>query len=89
MANREPKSEDDDFTSVSAMADRLKLKGKDRTKYIHDHMTGFGYRMVPSYVRADDDDDDDGGGGRFFGGRSRSSSRNRRSGDDDDDAYPF
>jgi hypothetical protein len=87
MASRNDKSEDDDYASVSAMADRLKLKGKDRTKYIHDHMTGFGYRMVPSYVRADDDDDDD-NGGRFFG-RSRSSSRSRRSADDEDDSYPF
>ena len=86
MPRNDDKSEDDDYASVSRMADRLKLKGRERSKYIHDHMTGFGYRMVPSYVRDDDDDRD--AGGRFFGG-SRSSSRRSRSGDDDEDNYPF
>jgi hypothetical protein len=75
-----------DYESVAAMADRLKLKGKDRNRYIHEHMTGIGYRMVPSYVREEEDEDD--GGGRFRlrgnGNRSRRSSR-----DDDDDDYPF
>jgi hypothetical protein len=85
MARSESK-DDDDYASVAAMADRLKLKGRDRSKYIHDHMTGFGYKMVPSYVKDDDDDSDS---SRFFGSRSRSSSRSRRSGDDDDDSYPF
>lgn len=88
MAGRNDKDdENEDYASVTRMADRLKLKGRDRSKYIHDHMTGFGYRMVPSYVREDDDNDSD---TRFFGGRSRSSSRSRRSrDDDDDDGYPF
>lgn len=73
-----------DYDRISATADRLKLKGRDRTKYIHDHMTGFGYRMVPSYVHPDDEDDDD-GGSPFF----RRSSRRRGNHDDDDDNYPF
>lgn len=79
------KDEGEDYASVAAMADRLKLKGRDRSKYIHDHMTGFGYKMVPSYVREEDDDD---GPSRFFGSRS-TGSRTRRSRDSDDDDYPF
>jgi hypothetical protein len=86
MPRNDDKDENDDYVSVSRMADRLKLKGRERSKYIHDHMTGFGYRMVPSYVR---DDDEDSGESRFFGGSRGKSSRSRRSGDDDDDGYPF
>jgi hypothetical protein len=72
-----------DFDHVSDMAARLKLKGRERDKYIHNHMTGLGYQMVPSYIKPDDDDD---GGSKFSFGRSRSSSRGSR---DDDDDYPF
>lgn len=77
----------EDFDHVSSMADRLKLKkgSRERSRYIHDHMTGLGYRMVPSYVKDDDDDDDDSRGGRF---RFRGN-RGRSSRDDDDDGYPF
>ena len=83
MARNDDKEENDDFAAVSRMADRLKLKGRDRAKYVHDHMTGFGYRMVPSYVRDEDDDRDT---SRFFGGKS---GRSRRSDGDEDDGYPF
>jgi hypothetical protein len=85
MVNRNDKEDDDDMESVNRMADRLKLKkgSRERARYVHDHMTGLGYRMQPSYVRPDDDDDDD-GGGRF---RFRSSKRSRD--DDDDGGYPF
>lgn len=84
----EGKSDQEDYESVSKMADRLQLKGKDRSRYIHDHMTGFGYRMVPSYVREDEDGEEE--DSRFFGRRSRSSSRSRRSERDaEDDDYPF
>jgi hypothetical protein len=69
---------DGDFEAVSGMADRLGLKGRERNKYIDQHMTGLGYRMQPTYVPADDEDDDD-GDDRFFG------SRRRRARDDDDD----
>jgi hypothetical protein len=83
------KDDDDLYDTVSSMADRLKLKGKERGSYIHEHMTRSGYRAVPNYVKADDDDDDDDSGSGFFGGsrrRSGSSSRSRsRSRDDDDD----
>jgi hypothetical protein len=84
------KDDDDLYDTVSAMADRLKLKGKERGTYIHEHMTRSGYRAVPNYVKADDDDDDDDGGSGFFGGSRRrsgssSGSRSRRSRDDDDD----
>jgi len=86
MANR--KSDDDvntDHETVAGMADRLGLKGKARTNYIHRHMTGLGHRPQVTYTAGEDDDDDDAGG--FFGSRSRRS-RSRRS-DDDDDDYPF
>lgn len=73
---------DDDFhETVSAMAERLGLKGDDRRKYVHEHMTRGGYRMEPTYVPNDDDDDDDSSG--FFGSSGRSRSRNRNDEDDD------
>jgi hypothetical protein len=74
-----PDDKDDDlYDTVSAMADRLELTGRERTTYIHEHMTRGGYKAVPQYVRGDDDDDDDSGGSSFFG-----SGRRRRSGGDD------
>jgi hypothetical protein len=73
--------DDDLLESVTAMADRLKLKGKERSQYIHEHMTRSGYRAIPTYVKDNNDDDDDESTG-FFGGKRRSRSR---SDDDDDD----
>lgn len=58
---------------VESMADRLKLKGKQRSKYIHEHMLQGGYRAEPHYVRDEEEDEDEGSG--FFG--------RRRSRDDD------
>jgi hypothetical protein len=83
------KDDDDLYDSVSNMADRLKLKGKERTTYIHEHMTRGGYKAVPNYVKADDDDDDDDSGSPFFGSRrgNRSGSRRSRRRDDDDDDW--
>ena len=73
---------DDDLQdTVSAMADRLGLKGKERQQYVHEHMTRSGYRAVPTYVlddRDDDDDEDDSGG--FF----KSSRRDHGDRDDSD-----
>lgn len=89
----------DDYDSVAGMADRLGLEGKDRSQYIHRHMRGLGYRMQPSYVKADDGDDDDDDDDGFFPARKRkaqggssssnrqSSSRGRRSRNDDDDDW--
>lgn len=86
--------DDDLLDAVNAMADRIGLKGGDRSKYVHDHMTRGGYKAVPTYVPADDGDDDDDDSDRpFFGSRrkrgSRDQSRSRpprgRSRDDDDD----
>lgn len=77
MAKNE--DEDDLQEQVEAMADRLGLKGRDRTRYVHEHMTRGGYRAVPQYVRGDDDDDDD--DDAFFG-----RSRRRRTRDSDDDS---
>jgi len=60
--------EDSLFDDVSAMADRIGLSGKDKERYIHEHMTRGGYRAVPSYVRQEEEpeeEDEDGSG--FFG----------------------
>ena len=85
MARNDEKDEGNaDFDHVAKMATRLKLKGRERDRYVHQHMTGLGYKMVPSYVHPDDDDDDDSSGGRFF----RRSGRGGRN-DDDDSEYPF
>jgi len=78
MPNKDKSDAATDHESVSAMADRLSLKGSARTDYIGRHMKGLGHRAVTNWV--DDDENDDGG---FFG--SRSGSRSRRSGHDDDD----
>jgi hypothetical protein len=69
----ETKTDDGDFESVSKMADRLKLKGKDREDYIHDHMTGLGYKARRTYFKGDDDDD---------GGKRRSWAGKRQNDDD-------
>ena len=77
---------DDDFhDTVNAMADRLGLKGDRRRKYVHEHMTGAGYKMVPNYVPDDEDDDDDDDDSGFGLGKRRKSNRRR---DDDDDERP-
>lgn len=71
--------DDDLFERVADMANRIGLKGNDRRKYIHDHMTRGGYRMEPSYVPDDSgNDEDDEEDAPFF-----SSRRNRSSRDDD------
>ena len=80
--------EDDFFDQVSAMAERLGLKGDKRKRYIHDHMTQAGYDWEPSYFKADRGDDDGDsfspfgsrGGSGAGSGRRRTSRRN----DDDD-----
>lgn len=76
-------AEDDDdlMESVTRMADRLKIKGSERQKYIHEHMTRGGYKAVPNYVKADGDEEDEKGSGFFSGGNR---SRRRRRDDDDD-----
>ena len=81
--------DDDLYETVSAMADRLKLKGQERTKYVHDHMTRGGYRAIPQYVPADDgdDDDDDSDDTPFFSRKRRKprgGATNRTKRDDDD-----
>jgi hypothetical protein len=71
--------DDDLHDRVNEMADRLGLKGRERSSYIHEHMTRGGYRAVPQYVKGDDDDDDDDDSrSPFFRGGSRSSDSDRR-----------
>jgi hypothetical protein len=79
--------EDDTFERVSDLAERLGLKGKDRDRYIHNHMEDMGYARVTSkesYQKKRDDDDDKEGRNDRYLSRRRSSSGggNRRSGDD-------
>jgi hypothetical protein len=74
--------DDDFYDSVTGMAERLGLKGDDRRKYVHEHMTRGGYRMEPTYVPNDDEDEDE--GSSFFGSSRKSSSSRSRSDDDDD-----
>jgi hypothetical protein len=76
-------NDDDLMEAVTGMADRLKLKGKERSQYIHEHMTRGGYKAIPNYVRADEDDDDDDKGTGFFG-RGGGGGRSRRSRTEDD-----
>jgi hypothetical protein len=56
-----------DFESVSAAGKRLKLKGRELERYIHDHMTGFGYKSKRTYFKADGEDE----GAEPFWRRSR------------------
>ena len=88
------RDEDDDdlFDSVSAMADRMGLKGEKRATYIDDHMIQGGYQRVQSresYARPEPEEGGDSGGSRwgFGGGRSRESGSRRRSSGDDDDNF--
>ncbi len=84
--------EDDLYDSVSAMADRMGLKGEKRSTYIDDHMTQGGYQRVQSResyakVQSEEDEQGDSGSRWGFGGRSndggrRGSGRNRNSEDD-------
>jgi hypothetical protein len=45
-----------DLESVTAMGKRMQLKGKELQAYIHDHMTGFGYKPKTTYTEPDEDD---------------------------------
>ncbi len=65
------KNDDDFFDQVSRMAERLGLVDDDRTKYVHDHMTRAGYKMIPSYVLEGEDDKS---GGDFFSRAKRPAS---------------
>jgi hypothetical protein len=86
----EEEEEDPTFDEVSAMADRLGLKGRDRQSYIDDHMTGLGYDAVQSrsaYVKRQEQEEDQSRGGYgqrwgFQGSRRGNSQRQARDNDD-------
>lgn len=78
-------NDDDLHDKVTEMADRMGLKGNERRKYVHDHMTRSGYRMEPTYVPDDDRDGDDDDDDPPFFGRSRSARSSSRSRNRDDD----
>lgn len=78
MAERS--SAQEDYETVSAMAERLKLTGHDKEDYIRRHMRGFGHKSVTSWVEGDADDE-----GGFFGSRKKSDRRRSQRDDDDDD----
>lgn len=64
---------DDFLDTVVNMAERLGLEGDDRGKYVHEHMTRAGYRMVPSYVK--EDEGDSGNEGGFFKTKPKTSNK--------------
>lgn len=89
MPFRDEENEDSTFDEVSAMADRLGLKGKNRAAYIDDHMVGLGYEPVQSrdsYIRREEEQEQSGPGSRWGIGRGaqQQGGRSRRRGDDDD-----
>lgn len=64
--------QDDDLeTTVNNLADRYGLKGADRRRFVHGHMTRGGYRAEPTYVRDEEEDEED-GDDEFFSRRRRS-----------------
>lgn len=65
-----------DLRRVTENGKRMKLKGRQLQDYVHEHMTGFGYRTKTEYVDPDDDEDN---------GKSGFSWRNRNNDDDEDD----
>ncbi len=86
--------EDDLFDTVTAMADRMGLKGDKRATYIHDHMTQGGYQQVQtreSYTRIRQEEDDgqqsDGNRWGFGAGRGGSRRTSGRQGGDNDDSF--
>ncbi len=90
---RSDEEEDDLYDAVCAMADRMGIKGKERTAYIHDHMTQGGYEQVQtreSYAKVQQEEPEQGGGGSrwgFGGGGRESSGRSAASSRDDGDRY--
>jgi len=58
MAKEEKDEATLDLESVSNAGKRLKLKGRELDRYIHDHMTGYGYKSKRSYFKDEGDDDD-------------------------------
>jgi hypothetical protein len=67
MARKKSQEDTDgDYRSVTAMAERLGLKGEARERYVHRHMTTLGHSAQRRYIPAkdekdgDDGDDDDG-----------------------------
>lgn len=90
MAPFREEEEDDLFDSVSAMADRMGLKGDKRATYIDDHMMQGGYQRVQSresYARVRQEEDEGQASGNrwgFGGGGGSRRSSGRSSGDNDD-----
>lgn len=56
MAKEEKDEASIDFDAITAAGKRLKLKGRELERYIHDHMTGFGYKSKRTYFKAEDDE---------------------------------
>ncbi len=81
MAEKRRQRDPELFQRVSEMAEHIGLTGREKTEYVHEHMTRGGYRAEPHYVPDDDDDDDR---PAFFKGSSSRSSGGRRDDDRDD-----
>lgn len=74
----ERKNDDSFLDTVLAMADKMKLEGDDKQRYVHEHMTRSGYKMVPSYVL--DGEEESGEGSDFFGNKKRKSGQSGNQG---------
>ena len=65
-----------DLESITSMAKRLvkggKLKENEVAGYIHDHMTGLGYKSRRSYYKEEKPGSGDAGSGFSFFGRRNS-----------------
>lgn len=70
------------FDSVKSMADSIGLTGREKNKYVHEHMIRAGYEAIPTYVKASEQDDD---GDDFFSAR-RPKARRTRSNEDSEDS---
>ena len=67
MAKRKSQEDTDgDYRSISGMADRMGLKGEDRNRYVHQHMTRLGHKPQTRYVPGGDDKDESDGSDDFF-----------------------
>lgn len=60
MAKRKSQEDtDNDYRSVGSMADRMGLKGEDRNRYVHQHMTRLGHKPQTRYTPGDDKTEDE------------------------------
>lgn len=92
FGRQDEEEQDDLFDSLAGLADRIGLKGRERSGFIDTGMTRAGYRRVQSrdmYQREQDEEDEQSGGGFFGrgGGRPRQQQSSSRRRDEEDDSF--